>query len=266
MRHVIVKDLPPQEWLDKAEQITELLRNASSNDERQQIIKDNEAHWRKDSFRKWLIDQFHRKCWYSEAKESVSSYHIDHFRPKGRVKELNGPPREGYWWLAFRWENYRISGQLLNVKKSDIFPLNGRYRAQPFDEDGIQLEAPILLDPCIAEEAWLISFNEGGEATYAEDIDDDDKFRVEQTIEILGLNRNTKNRLVENRSEKWNECLQIILDYQKTGVPQALKKVYRALAIKQLKELVKYEKEFSSVALACIKKSAPEPVYKQVIG
>ncbi|MTJ51968.1 hypothetical protein FJR38_04410 [Anabaena sp. UHCC 0253] len=110
-----------KEWLEEAEKITCQLKSAISEDERKKIIEKNEGHWRKDIFRNWLIDQFYRKCWYSEAKESVSSYHVDHFRPKGRAKELDGSSRDGYWWLAFEWHNYRISGELLNVKKRICF-------------------------------------------------------------------------------------------------------------------------------------------------
>lgn len=266
MRRVIITGTPPEDWLAEATRLTEKLRTATSDDERQTIIDDNEKHWRKDEFRNWLIEQFHRKCWYSEAKESVSSYHVDHFRPKGRVKGLDGKTREGYWWLTFRWDNYRISGQLLNVKKQDVFPLVAGHPALAFDEHSLQLEEPILLDPCIEDDTSLISFNDAGEATCADDIDDVDKLRVEKTIEILGLNTCAGGRLVENRAEKWTECQQEIQSYKNASGPQALKCFQRASAVTRLKNLIKYEAEFSSVALACITKTAPEPLYKQVIS
>ena len=266
MRHIVIKSTPPAEWQEEAKRLTELLQNARSNDEREQILGHYAPHWRNNAFRDWLIEQFHRKCWYSEAKESVSAYHVDHFRPKGRVKDINGNFREGYWWLAFRWENYRISGQLLNVKKQDVFPLVAGDPAKAFDEDSLQLEAPVLLDPCVEDDASLVSFNEGGEATCADGIDDVDKLRVEKTIEIIGLNSCAHGRLVENRADKWIECQLEILTYKNASGPQAVKCVRRASAVARLKNLVKYESEFSSVALACIKKTAPEPLYKQVIS
>ncbi|WP_334773430.1 hypothetical protein [Nostoc sp.] len=261
MRYVIVTGEPPDTtWLEEAEQLTEQLKNTSSEEERKQIIEKNEKHWRSNTFRDWLIEQFKGKCWYSEAKESVSSYHVDHFRPKGRVTNLDGSFREGYWWLAFEWTNYRISGQLLNVKKKDLFPINYGHPAQPFDIHSFAIEAPILLDPRKENEASMISFDESGEATNAKDIDDEDKLRVNHTIDILGLNREA--RLVNNRADKWNKCLLVILEYNNASnlQHQSLKEINRILAVNKLKEMIKYGEEFSSVALACIIKKAPQPL------
>ena len=36
----------------------------------------------KPTLSRWSYD----KCWYTEAREAVSDYHVDHFRPKSRVK------------------------------------------------------------------------------------------------------------------------------------------------------------------------------------
>lgn len=267
MRHVIIIGTPPDAWLKKAEEITALLQKATSKDERDEIIEKFQSHWKEDEFRSWLSNQFHGKCWYSEAQESVSSYHVDHFRPKGRVKDLDGTYRDGYWWLAFRWENYRISGQLPNVKKRDAFPLSPYGQpAKPFDDKSLKIEAPILLDPCEEDDASLISFNEGGEATFAGGIDDDDKLRVEKTIEIFGLNTCANGRLVENRAKVWNKCLLAIFDYNNaSSLPPQIKQIHRVLAVHKLKECIQYKEEFSAVALACIQKKAPEALYKQVI-
>jgi hypothetical protein len=265
MRYVVVTGKPPDTWLEKAEELTKQLKNATSEKEREEIIEKNEKHWKDNIFRDWLISQFKGKCWYSEAQESVSSYHVDHFRPKGRVTNLDKSCREGYWWLAFKWDNYRISGELLNVKKRDWFPISYGSYAQPFDKNSLEIEAYVLLDPCVEEEAALISFNDAGEATAAEDIDEADEWRVEKTIDILGLNR--LGRLVSKRCNKWNECLLEILEYTNASDKhQALKAIQRALAVKKLKKMVKYEEEFSSVALACIRKTAPESLFKQIIA
>ena len=39
------------------------------------------------------------KCWYTEAKDRVSYWEVDHFRPK-----------KVYPWLAFDWANFRLCG------------------------------------------------------------------------------------------------------------------------------------------------------------
>ncbi len=257
------KDIYPlKKWLEKAQEITEQLKNATSENERKTIIEENEEHWRDEIFRNWLIAQFYGKCWYSEAKESVSFYHVDHFRPKGRVKDINGLYREGYWWLAFEWTNYRISGQFINVQKRDMFPLLCGDPAKPFDDYSLEIESPLLLDPCIKTEASLISFNESGEATYVKGIDDQDKLRANQTIDILGLNE--RKCLVENRLAKWNECKEEILTYTNAPKNPILKKVYKALAVNKLKKMIKEQEEFSSVALACIIKTTSESLYKEI--
>ncbi|MTJ51967.1 hypothetical protein FJR38_04405 [Anabaena sp. UHCC 0253] len=143
-----------------------------------------------------------------------------------------------------------------------MFPLKYGHPAQLSDEPSLEIEAHILLDPCKKGEAFLISFEAGGLAVPAEG-DDEDKYRADKTIEILGLNR--LGRLVDNRSDKWNKCLFKILEYENASGHQALKIVHRALATNALKEMVKPEEEFSSVALACINKIAPMPLRQEIM-
>jgi len=47
---------------------------------------------------------------YTEAYDSVSSIHVDHYRPKGRITDLDGNKFEGYWWLAFEWKTIEYAG------------------------------------------------------------------------------------------------------------------------------------------------------------
>jgi len=101
MRQVIIQGKPPQDWIDEAEQVTTALRAAVDEATRKAIINDNKILWRDDRIRNWLLKQFANKCWYTEAYESVSSIHVDHYRPKGRTTDLEGTKCEGYWWLAF---------------------------------------------------------------------------------------------------------------------------------------------------------------------
>ena len=55
------------------------------------------------------------KCWYSESKNPTADKNVDHFRPKNRVE--GEPTHEGYWWLAFSWQNYRYSSQWCNQRR-----------------------------------------------------------------------------------------------------------------------------------------------------
>lgn len=123
MRKVIIDGMPSQGWIDEAEKVTRRLRDAAGPEARKAIIDENEGLWRDDRIRNGLLGQFNNKCWYTESQDSVSSLHVDHFRPKIRVLDLYGNACEGYWWLAFNWNNYRISDQLFNVKNGSCFPL-----------------------------------------------------------------------------------------------------------------------------------------------
>ena len=269
MRKVIIKGTPPQDWIDAANIMTEELKQAPDASARTIILKKNEGFWRDDRIRNWLLKQFHNKCWYTEAEESVSSCHVDHFRPKGRITNLDKSTEDGYWWLTFNWKNYVIAGQLINTKKSDKFPLFDKARAQvSWSAAQLDTEAVILIDPK-TDETRLISFEMDEEdaccAIPAGGVDGDDLVKVENTIEILGLNRLT--RLNAKRGKKWNDCKMEIANFQ--GATAAVefrhqKKLLQTAAVNRLKVTIQYDQEFSSVAEACIRKCAPEPLVARV--
>lgn len=176
---------------------------------------------------------------------------------------------DGYWWLTFNWKNYVIAGQLINTKKSDMFPILESPRAHvSWSAAQLDTEAIVLIDPK-TDEARLISFEMDEEdsciAVPAGGIDDEDLFRVEKTIEILGLNRLV--RLNHKRGLTWRDCTMKIADYQSATSCSEFrhqKRVMQKMAVKSLKELIGYEAEFSSVAEACIRKYGPEPLVARV--
>ena len=264
MRKVIISGTPPADWVADAEAVTSRLRVATP-EQRSQIIDDESKLWRDDRIRNWLLAQFANKCWYTEAKESVSPYHVDHYRPKGRVKDLDGNESEGYWWLAFQWTNYRICGHLINTKKHDFFPIVEGHRADPVVIGSLELEAPLLIDP-LSDKTRLISYELDADGCIAEPaagIDDVDERMARETIGIFGLNR--INRLNLKRREFWDKCMDAIADYQSaTGGPYPLKLAQQTLATKKLRRMIEYEEEFSSVVEACVRKNAPPPLIASV--
>ncbi len=270
MRKVIITGTPPADWIAEADVITAQLQVAADDVDRQKIIDKHEKHWRDERIRGWLMGQFANKCWYTEAEESISPIHVDHFRPKGRVKNLDGTYEVGYWWLTFNWKNYVIAGQLVNTKKSDLFPLmeGERRAAVNCPEMQLRLEGAVLIDPR-TDQTRLISYDrddDGCIAVLAGGIDELEKFKAEKTIEILGLNR--IDRLNQKRSNKWDECLKHIQDYQgaRAHGAQALIWLMKEMSIAQLRDKVKYDAEFSSIAEACIRKNAPESLVASVFG
>ncbi|MES2831535.1 MAG: hypothetical protein V4695_06030 [Pseudomonadota bacterium] len=270
MRKVSIPDgqKPPQDWLDEAKCITDALAAARSGDERDVLIEQHARLWRDARIRNWLLSLFHNKCWYTEAQEAASAYHVDHYRPKGQVSDIGRiTPESGYWWLAFDWQNYRICGQLINVKKSDVFPLLGGYRATCDDPGSLRLEAATLIDPT-TDDARLVSFEmdeDGCRALPMPGADEEDSARVMATIEIIGLNR--LDRLNQKRADVWRNCQEKLASYEAAvDEPPALKKLRRALIIDDLKKRVRYESELSSVAEACIRKLGSEVVKAQISG
>lgn len=251
---------PPKDWLEEAAALTDQLIKAPDDKTRIALIFAHRKLWRDKRLVDWMTAIHHRKCWYSEAKESVSSYHVDHFRPKGRAAQMNKSVRSGYWWLTFAWENYRLSGQLLNVKKRDLFPVQLPNVAQAALPLSLAAEGPLLIDP-LTDDAWLVSFErlDNGEckATASAGVNPAEADRVSMTIEVLGLNR--LPLLNSKRAETWGMCLDRIKQYQDASNQPMLKtqEALRMVAARALAELCAEDQEFSSVAKACVQKQAP---------
>lgn len=251
---------PPQDWLDEAEALTEQLKNAPDDKARIALVFAHRKLWRDPRLLNWLTDIHHRKCWYSEAKESVAPYHVDHFRPKGRAAQMDKSERPGYWWLTFDWKNYRLAGQLLNVKKRDLFPVQYPGSAQAANPLSLHAEGPLLLDP-LTNDAWFVSFEriDDGEclATACPGLTQPKTDRVALTIEVLGLNRLTS--LNKNRADIWDRCLERIKEYNDADSNAMIQtqEALRLVAARGLAQLCAEDREFSSVAKACVDKQAP---------
>ncbi len=126
------------------------------------------------SVRAELERLFGGKCAYCESNYSTTApVDIEHFRPKGQVQDVK---HDGYWWLAASWDNLLPScidcnrkrkqptpkpgtnlvamlvdgtGTLLtNTGKKDSFPLADETRRATGEQDDLNAEAPLLLNPC----------------------------------------------------------------------------------------------------------------------
>jgi hypothetical protein len=223
---VDVKDLPPG-WLAKADALTEQLLECEDDGEdvpleerrtaafkRQQIIGDNDYIW--TQLKPVLLKWSHKKCWYSELRDDGSDYHVDHFRPKGRVRDEGVPDRDGYWWLAFNWMNYRAAVAWVNSLhgseegpargKADHFPLAPGSPIARKPTDDIEMESPAFLDPRNEDDVLLLDFDETGlpvpaaEGWNAE--------RVMITRRLLHLDA---VRMNEARQKAWRDCEEKLL-------------------------------------------------------
>lgn len=153
----------PQNWSKDAAKALEESSGSEKN------INDHSDVWR--DLKKPLSDLSKGKCWYCECFQERSDNAVDHFRPKGRVKDAE-KPHDGYWWLAFDKRNYRYSCTFCNSRrknpatgrtqgKGDSFPLidEGKRGYKPNDEI---YENPALLDPCRAPEPGWLDFLDDG--------------------------------------------------------------------------------------------------------
>ncbi len=258
MIHInIVGKNPPIRWCQKAEELKEELLRIESPEERKRVIERNQRHWAK--LKNWLLKLSYGKCWYSESKELVSDYHVDHFRPKFRAKNLDESQRDGYWWLAFDWKNYRISGSICNSLhcgadgethgKADYFPLKDGCIPATSPVCNLEAEEIYLLDPTNPRDPSLLSFEETGNSMPVGDEGTWDFERADKTIKILHLNH---IQLVEGRIKIWANC-RLLMKIANSMKTQEEEKTELIDEISEaLKKVTSPESELSSAARACL--------------
>lgn len=273
---------PNQNWSDKSLLLKNQLLALSEIEDINAIIDANVSLWSeiKDSF------PYCNKCWISEAKESVSPYTIEHFRPKKMVSKTNFKRMGletmleaqrvdwikstryrgvGYWWLAFDYTNFRICGSIINSIKSNRFPLKvGSYIALS-NNDNHNNEDSILLDPTKKGDPELLTFDSTGKALPTEtDFTKYEYIRALISIEIYGLNKIPP--LVEHRLAKWNDCIELIKDNllfynqikplieNNQNLPDNLVVIIERFNKKYntLKKYISPDSEFSAVAKTCL--------------
>lgn len=191
----------PDELKAALKTAAEELDAISDPKERKQYIKDHSAAW--TAVRDQLISMSDGKCWYSEAKEAVSRYQVDHFRPHGRSKQAIKSYADGYCWLAFEIENFRLAGMLCNtvnqeyseqsVGKGDWFPLVDPAARATLATRNITAETPILLDPTDPEDPGRLWFQDDGSVVADPNLDEDVRAKVETAIQCLGLRQSMLN-------------------------------------------------------------------------
>ena len=142
-----------------------------------------------------LLKAQHKKCCYCESKFSSTSYGaVEHFRPKGGVKQKQGQSQQypGYYWLAYDWDNLLVSCERCNSShKGNLFPLAVQKRRARSHHDDVTEERPLFLDPAQEDPRRHIRFR--GEVPYGI------TKRGQKTIQGMGLRRPD---LEEARREK----------------------------------------------------------------
>ena len=258
---------PEEAWRNKAKELTEALQKEPDPVKRKQIIDDNKEHWGK--IKAWLLAFSSGKCWYSEAKDCVQYWEVEHFRPKSAAKNEQGQEiHSGYWWLAFDWHNYRVAGEVINRKKGAYFPLKtGSFVAdqpgKPYED-----ELPCLLDPTDDSDCRLVFFDETGKVVPKPGANDWERHRVEVSRVRFNLDYQA---LVDSRKALWqtcrasmNEYLNLMKDHCETG--SVTKRAEAKRVLKQLRSYVRFESPFSMVATSCVIASHEDDLIKAVLS
>ncbi|WP_448612317.1 hypothetical protein [Geodermatophilus sp. URMC 60] len=265
----------PADWIRRARTVTEQLdaceddgedveesKRLTAHEKRAKIVERNSTLW--SELKIILLSWSHNKCWYSELRDDGSDYHVDHFRPKLRVRNFGEPERDGYWWLAFEWTNYRIAVSWVNSAhkgvdgaakgKQDQFPLLPGCTVAVCGGD-ISQEVPVLLDPMCEDDTLLLDFDETGLPRATAGGWNAERVRI--STHILHLDC---QRMVEARQDMWRRCVRLLGNAAEAlNVPSS---EYRPRDgktakdwIEEICDLLKPDSPLSSVAVACVSKS-----------
>lgn len=254
--------LIPQQIKDDLKQAAADLDAIEDVEARKAYIKENQARW--SAVRDYLGQMSHRKCWYSEAPESVSRYQVDHFRPHGRAKQALRELCDGYSWLAFDIENFRLAGMLCNtlnqeyseetVGKGDWFPLLDPEKRAHLKNRDCSVETPLLLDPADPDDPSKLLFKDDGTVWPSDELSEDDQKYVALAIECLGLRQSQLNRA---RKRVWVACNKRARQYSRIAAkPRGQRTQEEADMLQELAgELIamgKSNSPFAAVARTCL--------------
>lgn len=160
------------DWEKKSQKALEVVRKKKDPKERSEFINKKSNIWKK--LKPELEGLSNGKCWYCESREKRSDRAVDHYRPKNSVHNTE---HGGYWWRAFRADNFRLSCTYCNSRrkdrkggntggKGDFFPLWDEKKrvCDECDDTKCKHEDPLLLDPCKRSDVGLLWFDEDGRA------------------------------------------------------------------------------------------------------
>jgi uncharacterized protein (TIGR02646 family) len=254
MRYIdLENNPPPDDWIKRAEALTQQLLSAAGNpQEINKIIDDNENIW--GELKDHLRALSHNKCWYSESKNDSAHCHVDHFRPKKKSLDENGDDQGGYWWLAFNWLNYRYSAPVENVRKRDYFHVNAHKANSSFD--ALEDEDIRFLDPTDIEDPDKLAYtNEGLVTPKSSDISNRNYIQAEYTIRRMNLN---KQEMIDTRKDKYFKTTLLInqtnnlITQQEQSFSPARKQTIKG-KLKELLDLASSVSEYSAAVKYCLK-------------
>jgi hypothetical protein len=252
----------PKQVLDALKEAAVALNGIEDADARKSFIAENSEKWA--ALREFLSNMSHHKCWYSEARECVSRYQVDHFRPHGRSKQAEKEYANGYSWLAFEPDNFRLAGVLCNtvnrehseksVGKGDWFPLIDATKRATLASRSYADESPILLDPIDPSEPYDLTFNDDGKPAPVPHLEEAEKSRIRLAICYLGLDQSLLNNA---RRNTWRDCVRKIVKYGRVAGKRKGDRTREEVSTmgelaSELIAMSKAESQFSAVTRSCL--------------
>ncbi len=230
---------PNQAWFQTATALT----NQAMQDGEDHVVTD---HYKHVEVKKSLEKLFNEKCAYCEGKPaSQGPWDVEHYRPKGRVKE--NKDHHGYYWLAYTWDNLLPSCVFCNQNRTDqptfddptVGPVAGKLDQFPLHDEAnramgpndlLNLEEPLLLNPCMDQDCeQYFRYDVKGYILVEESNSVPKQERAEETIKICHLNR---RRLRSDRAKEIAKAIKAIESHE------LAKNSNNALLIKVTHELV----------------------------
>ncbi|WP_375458501.1 hypothetical protein [uncultured Enterovirga sp.] len=195
----------------------------------------------------------HGKCCFCEVEieHPYMQRHVEHWRPKGAVKQDAAEPElyPGYYWLAYEWDNLFLACVVCNSSyKSTCFPLADQSNRARSHHDSVDLEIPLLLKP---------DANDPDEhLTWEDDQPRGTSALGWRTIEVAGLIRKDDVKRTR-RFLELKRAYDRLIKITDSGDPtvQQIAKDYRDL----LHKSVLASSPFSAMAKAFLASRAPVP-------
>lgn len=252
----------PEEKLARLKTLSEELEKIEGKAARKAFIAANAAAW--SDVRGELEAMSFGKCWYTESRDPVSRNQTDHYRPHGRAKQAEDQLAEGYCWLAFDFENFRIVGVLANTQNREYseetvgkgiwFPLADPETRATLQNPDLSKETPLLLDPIDLADTDKIEFHDNGEAHPAAHLDDQTKAIVDSAIVRMGIRQDMLNGA---RRQKWRDCNRTIEKYTRfQRKPKGQRSAEETATMEDLAQelitMASAESEFSATARCCL--------------
>lgn len=210
MRFINTSGYNPKRWNKESRNKLRSLIACPTLDEKKSFL-DVQANKTWTVHKKAFERLSHYKCWFSEAYASVSDFEIEHFRPKKRIYLIRAKDdyqerriatdENGYWWLSYELENFRLAASKPNQLKGNYFPLETTSSIARELDNSWRKENSILIDPCIESDTKLITYDGVEPKETNPNITSTEHIRARISIKVYGLKipklRNARSRVFE---------------------------------------------------------------------